>query len=132
MSKNAMEIAVNLQKKYNKMNEIYDLTKQMQESLYRDDLYSLKLIVRMRTKAMIEIDHIENERLELIEELPEDEKGSILQSMSEEAVHEKLNTPELKKINEIYMQFRRILEKTIELDKVVNLKANKGNSSYAY
>ena len=132
MSKNAMEIAVNLQKKYNKMNEIYDLTKQMQESLYRDDLYSLKLIVRMRTKAMIEIDHIENERLELIEELLEDEKGSILQSMSEEAVHEQLNTPELKKINEIYMQFRRILEKTIELDKVVNLKANKGNSSYAY
>lgn len=132
MSKSAMEIAVNLQKKYNKMNEIYDLTKQMQESLYRDDIYSLKLIVKMRTKAIIEIDDIENECQELISRLSEEEKAGILKSMSEEAIDEQLQTPELKKINEIYLQFRRSLKKTIELDKVVNLKANKGNSIYAY
>lgn len=132
MSKSAMEIAVNLQKKYNKMNEIYDLTKQMQESLYRDDIYSLKLIVKMRTKAIIEIDDIENECQELISRFSEEEKAGILKSMSEEAIDEQLQTPELKKINEIYLQFRRSLKKTIELDKVVNLKANKGNSIYAY
>lgn len=132
MSKDVMEVAVNLQKRFNKINEIYDLTKQMQESLYRNDVYSLKLIVRMRTKAMLEVDKIDNSRNELVDSFPESERTAILNSMSEKANPEELTSVALKKINDIYMQSRRALEKTIALDKVVNIKANKGNARSTY
>lgn len=132
MSRDLMEVAVNLQKKYNKINEIYELTKQMQESLYRNDIYSLKIIVKMRSEAMLEVDKIDTGRQELIDSFLENERAAILNSMSVKAKPEELTTPALKKINEIYMNTRKTLEKTIALDKIVNIKANKGNSNRAY
>lgn len=132
MGKDFLEIAVNLQKRYNKINEIFDLTKQMQESLYRTDIYSLKITIRMRTKAMLEVDKIDNDRQALIDSLPESERASILSSMSVDAKQEDLTTAALKKINDIYLKSRRLLEKTIELDKIVTSKAKKGNINYNY
>ena len=132
MSRDLMEVAVNLQKRYNKINEIYELTKQMQESLYRNDIYSLKIIVRMRSEAMLEVDKIDTGREELINDFLESERAAILNSMSVKAKPEELTTPALKKINDIYMNTRKTLEKTIALDKIVNIKANKGNSNRAY
>ncbi|MPN32454.1 hypothetical protein SDC9_179932 [bioreactor metagenome] len=132
MSRDLMEVAVNLQKKYNKINELYELTKQMQESLYRNDIYSLKIIVKMRSEAMLEVDKIDTSRQELIDSFLENERAAILNSMSVKAKPEELTTPALKKINDIYMNTRKTLEKTIALDKIVNIKANKGNSNHAY
>ncbi len=132
MGKDLMEIAINLQKRYNKINEIYDLTKQMRESLYRNDIYSLKIIVRMRTKAMLEVDKIDNYRQELINSFSEGERTAISISMSVNAKPEEMTSAALKKINEIYMQSRRLLEKTIALDTAVNTMARKGNINYAY
>lgn len=132
MGKDLMEIAVYLQKRYNKINEIYNLTKQMEESLHRNDIYSLKITLRMRSKAMIEVERIDGTRQELINSYPESEREAILYSMSEKAKPEELTTPTLKKINEVYMQSRSILEKTIALDKIVCDKAKKGNINYTY
>ncbi|MCI1999885.1 MAG: hypothetical protein LKJ75_03230 [Clostridia bacterium] len=124
MDSDLMGIALNLQKKYTKFNEIYNLTKQIEESLYRDDMYSLRLIVNMRTTAILELEKIEYNRKDLINALPDDKKNIVNELMSENAKDSDTCSDIGKKINNIYRQTRKVMEKTVLLDKAVNKKLN--------
>ncbi|MCI1959320.1 MAG: hypothetical protein LKJ25_06820 [Clostridia bacterium] len=124
MDSDLMGIALNLQKKYTKFNEIYNLTKQIEEFLYRDDMYSLKLIVNMRTTAILELEKIEYNRKDLINALPDDKKNIVNELMSENAKDSDTYSDIGQKINNIYRQTRKVMEKTVLLDKAVNKKLN--------
>lgn len=122
MDSDLVAIALNLQKKYTKFNEIYDLTKQIEDSLYRNDLYSLKLVIRMRTKAMLEAEEIDYKRQELLDAMPEDKKQIIMGLMNKDADS---NDVDKKRICNIYRQIKLTINKTITLDKAVNEKMNR-------
>lgn len=126
MDSDLLGIALNLQKKYTKFNEIYDLTRQIEEALNRNDMYSIKLIVDMRTAAMAEAENIEYERQDLINELPDDKKQVVMDLMSQTENDTCVGIG--KKIYSISNQTKALIDKTIALDNAVSKKMNRKNT----
>ena len=124
-----LEIAVNLQKKYNKVNELQDTTKQMADSLQRNDLYAFELLMKMRTEIMLEIDSIDYQREDLLKCLPEAEENLVRCALSTQTEESQLKLPEIHRINDIYKKITRSLESTIQYDKAISLKIG-GNDSF--
>lgn len=124
-----MDIAVNLQKKYNKINELQDTTKQMGDSLQRNDLYAFQLLMKIRTGVMLEVDSIDYQRDDLLQCLPETEKKLVLDALSTKVQESQLELPEIRRIHEIYMKIERSLESTIRYDKAISVKIG-GNDSF--
>lgn len=130
MSTTFMGIALNLQKKYNKISELQDVTKQMAEALQRNDLYALQLLMKMRTEVMLEIDDIDYAREELLNSLPDNEEMQVRSALSRQIVEEQFHNADLQRVNDIYKKIARSLESTIQYDKVINLKIGGENSFY--
>lgn len=130
MSATLKGITLNLQKKYNKANELQDVTKQMVESLQRNDIYSFQLLMKMRTQVMLEIDNIDYEREDLLEELPEQEKQIAHHVMGKQVEASRLASPELQRMHDIYENIGRCIARTIQFDKGMNLKMAGKNSFY--
>lgn len=130
MSTTFMGIALNLQKKYNKISELQDVTKQMAEALQRNDLYALQLLMKMRTEVMLEIDDIDYAREELLNSLPDNEEMQVRSALSRQIVEEEFHNADLQRVNDIYKKIARSLESTIQYDKVINLKIGGENSFY--
>ena len=130
METEILDVAINLQKKYTKVNEIYNITKQIEESLYRNDYISLKIIIDMRTDVMLEVDDIDYEREILINNFTDDKKEFLRSLMQKGLNQDNIKDSSYFKINELYMKINRELEKIISLDKILNLKIASENTYY--
>ena len=130
METEILNIVINLQKKYTKLNEIYNITKQMEESLYRDDYVALKMVMDMRTDVMLEVDEIDYEREALIDNLSETKKECVKSAMKKGFNQESSDYEPYVKINEIYMKINRTLENIINIDKLISLKISNENTYY--
>lgn len=124
------EITLNLQKKYNKMNELQDVTKQMADSLQRNDLYAFELVMKMRTEVMLEIDSIDYAREDLLKSLPESDEEAVRSILHSPVAEKQLENPVFGSIYEIYKKITRCLESTIQYDQAINLKIGGENSFY--
>lgn len=122
-------IMIGLQKKLSKMNEILDLTKQMDDALQRNDPVSLQMVLEMRQGVMMEVDEIDYEAHSLLERMAEEERNKILDilAMKQEAIE----IFELKKIDELNRKIKAVLKQTITIDKHLNMKIGENNSFYA-
>ncbi|MDD3394856.1 MAG: hypothetical protein PHG19_09480 [Anaerotignum sp.] len=125
-----MGITLNLQKKYNKVNELQDVTKQMADTLQRNDLYSFRLLLKMRTEVMFEIENLNYAQEEMLKDLPEREQTLARGALSMEAEEKQLNSSDLQRMNDIYQKIKRSLQNTIHYDKAINLKVAGNNSFY--
>lgn len=67
-----MEIAINVRKKYNKISELLDLTKQMADSLQRNDMISFEVLLNMRTDVILDIEDISNKTQSILQTLETD------------------------------------------------------------
>ena len=123
-------ILLNLQKKYNKVNEFQDITKQMAASLQRNDLYSFQLLMNMRTELMIDIENMDYAEEELIKSLSEDDEKQIRSALSKEMEGKQFATSDLQRINDIYNKTKRSLQNTVQVDKAISLKVGGENSFY--
>lgn len=128
--KNLMKILVEVQKKYNVFNEIQDLTMQMEDSLKRNDQVSFQMLLEMRLDSMIKIDGIEETIRVYLQSFPEKEQSLIKKQMSAEAEINAEYSPELIKMGDITGKTRRIIEKIIAVDKVMNIKIAGKDSFY--
>lgn len=125
-----MGITLNLQKKYNKVNELQDITKQMADTLQRNDLYSFQLLMKMRTELMLEIDNLDYAQEDMLECLPENEKKLARSAFSIEAEEQQFSTLDLQRMNDIYKKIKRSLQNTVQYDKAISLKVAGKNSFY--
>lgn len=130
MGATLLGVSLNLQKKYNKVNELQDITKQMAESLQRNDIYSFQLLMKMRTEVMLEIDSIDYAREDLLNEMAQQDKKTALWVMGKQVEESQLKTPELQRLYAIHEKIGRCLARTIQLDKGMNLKMAGENSFY--
>ncbi len=96
------EILLNLQKKYTKVNEFQDVTKQMAESLQRNDLYSFRLLMKMRTQVILELESIDYAQEDLMKGLSENEEKQVRSALSKETEERQFEVPELQRMNNIY------------------------------
>lgn len=125
-----MEIILNLQKKYNKANELQDVTKQMGDCLQRNDLYAFELYLEMRTEIMLELDNLQYIQEELIRNLSEKEEALVKSILTLEVEASLLENQDVRRMNEIYCKIKRSVESTIQFDKAISLKIGGNNSFY--
>lgn len=124
-----MEIILNLQKKYNKANELQDVTKQMADCLQRNDLYAFELYLEMRTEIMLELDNLQYIQEELIRKLSEKEEALVKSVLTLDVEASMLENQDFRRMNEIYCKIKRSVESTIQFDKAISLKIG-GNDSF--
>lgn len=124
-----MEIILNLQKKYNKANELQDVTKQMADCLQRNDLYAFELYLEMRTEIMLELDNLQYIQEELIRKLSEKEEALVKSVLTLDVEALLLENQDFRRMNEIYCKIKRSVESTIQFDKAISLKIG-GNDSF--
>ncbi len=123
-------LLLNLQKKYTKVNELQDVTKQMAESLQRNDLYSFRLLMKMRTQVMLELESIDYAQEDLVKVLSENDEKQARSALSKETEEKQFETPELQRMNDIYKKIKRSLQNTIQFDKAISLKVGRNSSFY--
>lgn len=113
-------IAVCFQKRYNGLNEMENITRQLQDALAYDDVVTIRMLVRMRQQEIDNIDMSDREREEFTAGLSERQKDAL--QKGDESAFAAENAPLVRKIKEIREKNHRLLERLIEEDKKVNRK----------
>jgi hypothetical protein len=131
MKENVMlvEIMKQLQKKYNCINEIYNLTKEVAEALSRDDRVSVQLVLGMRQDEMNKADGCDKAIELLIQSMEMEEQYQIRESLKKNnnIIFEGL---EYKKIMEINNNIRTVVGRCVNLDKVMSKRMAGQDSFY--
>lgn len=122
------QIAVLLQKRYNGLNEIENITKQLQEALGYNDVVSIRMLITMRQQEMDSIDLINADYKASLEGLTEVQKKALKTGNTRPFSGE--NAAMVQKIAEIQQKNTRLLERLIEQDQRVNRKLAGENSYY--
>lgn len=108
-------------KKYDAVEQIFSYTKDIRESLSQNDFYTVEMLLDMRANLMNDADNCDAEILRLKNELSEESRFRIACEMSDAQLLTELSFEE-SKIKELYTLTRRALAKTIELNKVLEIK----------
>lgn len=122
------EILRRVQRNYVHMVEIERLTKEMADSMSRNDKESTELLLKMRGDEMEHAGETRREIQMLIQALEGGEKEKFRSWLNADQKHEP-DTFEAKKIMELSRQTNQVLSRTISLDKVLNFKVA-GKESY--
>lgn len=111
-------IAICLQKRYNGLNEMENITRQLQEALGYNDVVTIRMLIRMRQQEIDNIDMADRERQELLAGLDERQRDALQKGDAGAFAAE--NAPLVQKIKEIGEKNHRLLGRLIEEDKKVN------------
>ena len=121
-----LELTVLERKKYNYLTEIQDLTKQMAESLDRNDQVSTRMLVAMRQDPLRQLEEVDKGKKARVSALGDAdrervkalERGDPAQDDSERVYLDQAG------------KTRRLLEQVVEVDRRVNLRMAGENSFY--
>ena len=122
------QIAVLLQKRYNGLTEIENITKQLQEALEYNDTVSIRMLITMRQEEMDSIDRINASYRAFLDTLTETQKKAL--KIGDASRFSGENAMLIQKIAEIQQKNTRLLERLIEQDKRVNRRLAGENSYY--
>lgn len=122
------EILRRVQQNYVHMVEIERLTKDMGDSLARNDKESVELLLKMRGEEMEQAGAAKREIQTILEAMNGEEKEKFRSWLNGESKYEPEDF-ESRKIAELSSQTQHILNRTISLDKVLNSKVA-GKKSY--
>ena len=122
------EVLRRVQRNYVHMVEIERLTKDMGDSLSRNDRESVELLLKMRGEEMDQAGEIRQEIRTILEAVDEEERKKFRSWLNGENKYEP-DCFEARKIAELSGQTQQVLNRTISLDKVLNSKVA-GKESY--
>ena len=121
-----LELTVLEKKKYNYLVEIQDLTRQLAESLDRNDQVSTRMLVAMRQDPIRQLTEVEHSgKLRLTVLAPEDRET--VAALRKGAGHQDDGQ---RIFQEHAGKTRRLLEQIVELDRRVSLRMAGENSFY--
>lgn len=122
------EILRRVQRNYVHMVEIERLTKDLGDSLSRNDRESAELVLKMRGEEMEQAGATKREIQTILEAMDGEEREKMRSWLNGEKKYEP-DCFEAKKIAELGGQTQQVLKRTISLDKVLNSKIA-GKKSY--
>ena len=122
-------ILINMQRKYNKINEIHDLTKELENALHRNDNVSMNMVLAMRQQAMLDVDKIDADTNMRIRNMIPEEALRVRKFINQENIE--FNIQEERLISDLNGKIKRALQNIIIIDKVLNKKVGKKDSFYA-
>lgn len=119
------KILLNLQKKFNQVNEVMNMTKEIETALNLNDHESLRLVLMMRSKAMAQVDEIDAYNLAAIDELPTvSDKKRVHDLLLPHTKATKFEDPMEQRIYESNQRILSLLQKVMVIDSVLNKKMN--------
>lgn len=121
-----LELTVLERKKYNYLIEIQDLTKQLADSLDRNDQVSIRMLVAMRQdpiRHLVEVDAGEKARISTLADEDQErvkalEKSDLTQDDNERVYFEQAG------------RTRRLLEQVVEMDRRISIRMVGEHSFY--
>ena len=121
-----MDLTVLERKKYNSLSEVLDLTRQLGESLDRNDQVAVRMLIAMRQDPLLHLEEAERTAKDRRRSLTEEEQRrirSLLKGAEPQSSEERTFLDQAGKT-------RRLLERVVELDRRVSLRMAGENSFY--
>lgn len=122
------EVMRQVQKEYVHIVEIESLTKELGNTLARDDRESVQMLLELRQGEMEQADEAKRAVREILEAVDADMRR-ILVKLLEEDIQTEAGGFEEKKIAELSYLIRKCLKEIIQIDKVISCKLA-GKDSY--
>ena len=122
-----MDLTVLERKKYNYLNEVMDLSRQMGEVLDRSDEVSVQMLLAMRGEPILhlqEVDQTAKRRRESLEQSDRERLEQLLAGAGPQSREESLFAEQAGKA-------RRMLEQVVELDKRLSIRLAGKDSFYS-
>lgn len=125
--KTMLDAMVLVKRMGNLLNEVLDLSRQLAESIDRDDRVSVEMLVAMRQEPVVKLGEVDEALRDLVLSAPDGDAGAHLAGLLEGGPAE---TPEERTLAELVASNRRRLDQVLELDKRVNQKLTRKESVY--
>lgn len=130
-SKILNKVMILLQRKYNSVCEIEKTTNEIAEAMSRNDNVALEMTISMRGEAMIAAGRVDEQLEDIMEDMQdENDRQRLRLLLTNKSEIEPLNDGE-ERIIAIRKNIHSLLLKTIEVDKVINMKIGGDKSFYA-
>lgn len=130
-SKILNKVMILLQRKYNSVCEIEKTTNEIAEAMSRNDNVALEMTISMRGEAMIAAGRVDEQLEDIMEDMQdENDRQRLRLLLTNKSEIEPLNGEE-ERIIVIRKNIHSLLLKTIEVDKVINMKIGGDKSFYA-
>lgn len=122
-----MELAVLERKKYTSLLEIQDVTRQLAESLDRNDQVSVRMLIAMRQDPLLQLEEIDRGSKARLADLAEEDRqrASFLREGGQPGSRGETTFAEQAG------RTRRLLEEVVELDRRVSLRMAGEHSFYS-
>lgn len=124
------EVMKQYQKRLGIFSEIYRLTQEIDQLLAANDRGSSQLVLQMRQEEMDLADQCGEDLAYLQNSLERDEYNRLMQILESPQGENFVERPEEKKIFEINRQIKQVIQKTVELDKRLNMRIAGKDSFY--
>lgn len=121
-----LDLTVLERKKYNLLSEVMDLSRQLGEALDRNDDVSVRMLVAMRQEPILGLEELKLTGAARLESLPPEDRERAA-ALREGAVPQ---GPEEETYRAQYDSARRLLERVVELDRVLSRRLAGDNSFY--
>ena len=122
-----------MKKKYEKMVEIENITKDIEEALKRNDKVSTDMFMKKRLEVMTEVDGIDEENYEIIQGGDENQYHYLRNLIRVETQQQAMDTEfeDEKMLMLVSLRVRNVLKNIIEKDKIMNQRLLGKDSFYA-
>ena len=122
-----------MKKKYEKMVEIENITKDIEEALKRNDKVSTDMFMKMRLEVMTEVDGIDGEIYQNIQGGDENQYHYLRNLIRVETQQQAMDTEfeDEKMLMLVSLRVRNVLKNIIEKDKIMNQRLLGKDSFYA-
>ncbi len=128
--KNVMDALVQMKRTGNLLNELWDLTQQLGESIDRNDQVSIQMLIAMREEPLGKIQAADQALRDQLEALPDREDARQLAAMLNGGPPaDPAQRPQQMLCDQVGANKRRLKQIT-ELDRILNQRLARGNSAY--
>lgn len=124
------ELLKQMHRRYEAVNEVFRLTKEIADTLSRDDRVAAQMLLGMRQEEIEHLSETEENIYILLECVGRQERSEILGLLKGEREAHVEASFEEKRIGEIGCNIRRNLEKILEVDRVISVKLAGKDSFY--
>lgn len=130
MEKTVMDALVQMKRTGNLLNELWDLTQQLGQSIDRNDQVSTQMLIAMREEPLGKLQDADQALREQLEALPDrDDAAKLAAILNGGSPHDPTQRPQAMLCEQVASNNRR-LKQIMELDRVLNQRLGREKSAY--
>ena len=128
--KTVMDALVQMKRTGNLLNEVWDLTRQLGESIDRNDQVSIEMLIAMREEPLAKLEDADQAIRDQLEAIPEPEDADALAAMLNGGPPADPAKRAQQMLCDQVGSNRRRLKQVQDLDRILNQRLGRGQSAY--